>query len=149
MKCGKCGRDTENGKTYAFYYGKKGRSTSAIEPGRKVTTTPIRIAGVASAWICDPCVDGRQRLNLLAAAALFIIVAANVYIAAKEGNTANVYGCSALALFIAVAGPLSVLRGRESTGEGLAISTKKAELRTSGYDTFLTTKRYRSLREGS
>jgi hypothetical protein len=148
MTCSNCRREREKGQSYRFYYGKKGHSTTAFEPGRKVTTTPISIAGEDGAWICDACVDLRQRLNLAAVAGLFIMVVASIYSAATEGNTANVYACSALALIVAVAGPISVLRRRQDTGESLAIKSRKGALKAAGFDTFLTTRRYQSIRAG-
>lgn len=81
-------------------------------------------------------------------AVLFVGVAACVYYFATEGDTINTYAWGALALIVAIVGPISTLRRKQDTGESLAIKTMKRQLAAAGYDTFLTTRRYRSVRNG-
>lgn len=151
MICAKCHHERPIGREYRFFYGTKGPSTTYrdFDKMQKVTSTPYKIAGQGGAWVCDGCVTRHQLLYLAGVLLLVGLFVANAFIAAQEGNTANVYGCSGIGLLGLVIGLYAVLTGRVEAGEMVAISARKKELRGQGHNAFLTTKRYESMRRSN
>jgi hypothetical protein len=148
MICAKCHHERPSGREYRFYYGHKGPSSTYRDFDRmqKVTSTSYTIAGQAAAWVCDRCVTVRQSLYLSGLLLVAGMFALNAYASAQEGNTANLYACSGIALLFAGVGVYAVLTGRAEMGEMVAISARKKDLRGQGHNAFFTTKRYESLR---
>ncbi len=54
MKCVNCGKETHAGKSYRFYYGKRGETIfPPIRPPVRVIPSP----GQEDAFLCNACVD--------------------------------------------------------------------------------------------
>lgn len=145
MACGKCGRDTGAGNAYSFHYGTKGPSTSYRDFDRmqRVTTTPYRIVGSESVWVCDRCVRFAQALWVLP----FVIMLLSGAVAfALEGSPdAESVPCLALTAALMLAGIVLVLRGKKEFGERVAIRVRKRALRSQGYNALLTSSAYKRI----
>jgi len=103
-----------------------------------VTSTPYKIAGQAAAGVCDGCVTLRQALNLAPVMLFAAMSIASAYIAAQEGNTANLYAGSGSAIIGLALGLYQVFTGREEFGEKAAKSALRKDLSTQGHKSFLT-----------
>ena len=148
MICAKCHRERPSGREYRFFYGTKGSSTTYrdFDKMQKVTSTPYKIAGQAAAWICDVCVRRGKALymtGMLLVAALFVAVAVGSWL---EGNTANVFACSGIAIFAVAMTLFQVFTGREEFGEKAAISAQRKDLAAQGHNAFLTPRQLEKMR---
>ncbi len=151
MICAKYHRERPTGREYRFFYGAKGPSETYRDYSKmqKVTTTSYKIAGQAAAWVCERCVTRREVLEIAPAFFLAAVVIATAVNSAQEHNTANVFACSGLALFLIGVGVFYILTGREEFGEKAAISARRASLAAEGHNAFLTTKQMAKMRRDS
>lgn len=156
MECDKCRQEREDGQTYQFYYGTKGRPTKSIERGGILTRTPYQVAGQASVWICRRCFFVRYWLPLgLSVAAvlilgLFVLFLALGLIFAEQPVRpfAAPMLCVSAGFLALGAGIVVIARSSQrqtNFGERLAIRIKRQSLERQGYNVFLTTDQYNGL----
>jgi hypothetical protein len=143
--CGRCGRDTEAGRTYSFRYGNKGPSTHYhdMERMQHVTTTPYRIVGVESVWVCDRCVRITQTVWLLP---LVILLLFGAFTFAVEGSPdAESVPCLGISAVLMLAGIVYIVMAKQEFGERVAIRARRRALRSQGYNAFLTSSAYKRI----
>ena len=122
MKCEKCLQDRSRGDLYTFYYGSK-----AGAPGRP----DHRIAGRASAWICDRCVRLAQVRYLALVTALPLAAFLAAYQVPGAGSV-----CAGAGSLLLVALPVLTFGARKEFGERVAIRAMKKELLAQAYRAF-------------
>jgi hypothetical protein len=145
VACEKCGRGTEAGQAYYFRYGTKGPSTTYhdFDQMQRVTTTPYRITGMDSAWVCDRCVRLSQAVQVLPFVILLLLGALAF---AMEGSPdAESVPCLAIAGVLMLAGIVFVLVAKQESGERVAIRVKRRSLRSQGHNAFLTSSAYKRI----
>jgi hypothetical protein len=135
------------GKSYLFYYGTKGASSTQYDFSQmqKITSTSYSIAGQGGAQICDGCVLRSQLLYLLLTMVLPVGFLLTAYDAFTSGNTANVVVCGGIGIILLFVIPLITFRGKQEFGEKVSIGVRKKELKTKGFNSFLTTAAFKKL----
>jgi len=147
MKCARCGRETTEGISYRFYFGKRGQTDM---PDRRTTRTHYKIVGSEDAFLCDQCVGQHiERRARLTAGGVFVVTMLLATLRVVLGGPApqgseleTVVGfpTAFVAALVIYFGIRRWKRGRqrEYMGDGLAIKLRKATLKQSGYDAFFT-----------
>ena len=155
MKCVNCGNETQSGKTYPFYYGKKGET---VFPTHKTSFTHYSIAGQEDAFLCDECVDAkiehRARMTAIYAFAGTLLLALlrlllDPYAAPDAPAMEKVLGFP-MAFSIALILYFGIRRWkngkqREDEGQRLAIKARNPTLLGQGFDAFFTQSEYSRL----
>ncbi|MCW5853818.1 MAG: hypothetical protein KIT87_27370 [Anaerolineae bacterium] len=164
IQCAHCGRTTDKGASYSFYYGKRLRKkTEWTGEDRFTTTHYLDIAGSDSAFICDDCVK-RQilRQSLPGVVGWLLIALIPLYLAGvsynREGVTVWSIAFFALAIFIVLmlireqtgirmsSQPVQYTPNVEEAGQQLALNRRKVEFNQLGYDTLLTYREYNHMK---
>jgi len=154
MKCVKCGDEANKGALYKFYYGKQGATDY---PSRRTTRTRYKIAGSEDTFLCDGCVDQHiERRARLMAGGVFLLILILSILRLTLGGPAP----QGSELETVVGFPTAFVAGfflyfgirrwkknkqREFMGDILAIKTRKATLKQSGYDSFFTREEFSRL----
>jgi hypothetical protein len=112
---------------------------------QKITSTSYSIAGQGGAQICDGCVLRSQLLYLLLTMVLPVGFLLTAYDAFTSGNTANVVVCGGIGIILLFVIPLITFRGKQEFGEKVSIGVRKKELKTKGFNAFLTTAAFKKL----
>jgi hypothetical protein len=144
MLCLHCGKDIQSGKSYRFYFGKRGETDF---PDRRTTRTKYSLGNWEDTFLCDDCVDTTIDLRARkTAAAVFLIALAFAILRlllgpAPQGSeleTVIGFPIAFIGGFIVYKGIQSWKKGkqREDEGQRLAIKTRKPALVSQGYDAF-------------
>ena len=72
MKCEKCAKEREKGKTFKFHYGHSHMERTGGDALAKEYTTTAIVVGSDQAWICQRCVNMRILLTLGLGSLLFL-----------------------------------------------------------------------------
>lgn len=153
MKCVKCEIETSNGKTYRFYYGKRGATDF---PGTRFTRTKFAVDGSEDAYLCSNCLDGsiERRARTTAAAVFGLLLALSLIRlmmgpAAKGSELETIVGfpTAFMGACVVYLGIRSWKKGkqREEEGQKVAIRVRKPALLALGYDSFFTLNEYSRL----
>ena len=152
MLCEKCGKDRHTGSTYSFFYGTMGfPETRDYTPMYRVVSTRYTIAGQASAWICDSCV-GRALLPQIVPGLVGLLLGGlliGVFILAlgKFTDIKVLVGILVFALLCMATGILVTFMRKQEYGERAAIGVRTKELRSQGYNAFLTSNEHKKMRK--
>jgi hypothetical protein len=146
--CERCGKQRLRGKYYTFWYGGKIGESTQYKFAMRVQSNFYSFAGEQRTWLCDSCVLPRKWLLPALVAPFFIFTAISPFLGIWNDTASKVcWGGFGLALLGYLVN--FIITEPNDTGERMAIRIHKKRLKKEGYNTFVTTHYYNSLKKKS